>query len=65
MWVFNSTESFTQMPLSPSLSVLKQTSFSLTRKSDVTVRMTAVLHAHRLTDDGMHLVLQTGSTPCM
>ena len=29
------------------------------------VRITAVLHAHRLTDDGMHLVLQTGSTAYM
>ena len=36
-----------------------------THKSDVSVRITALLHAHTLTDDGMHLVLQTGSTAYM
>ena len=49
------------------LSLSNQTSHTLTHthKSDVTARITAVLHAHRLTDDGMHLVLQTGSTAYM
>jgi hypothetical protein len=51
--------------LSLSLSPSNQTSLSLSHKSDVSVRMTAVLHAHTLTDDGMHLVLQTGSTAYM
>ena len=36
-----------------------------THKSDVSVRITALLHTHSLTDDGMHLVLQTGSTAYM
>ena len=51
--------------LSLSLSIKSDHTHAHTHKSDVSVRMTAVLHAHTLTDDGMHLVLQTGSTPYM
>ena len=48
-----------------SLSQIRPHTHTHTHKSDVSVRMTALLHAHSLTDDGMHLVLQTGSTAYM
>ncbi len=53
--------------LSLSLSLSNQTSLSHThtQESDVTVSMSALLDADTLTDDGMHLVLQTGRTPDM
>ncbi len=56
---------FMQKALSLSVSLKSDLSLSHTHKSDLSVRMTALLHAHRLTDDGMHLVLQTGSTAYM
>ncbi len=56
---------FTQKALSFSLSQIRPHTHKHTHKSDASVRMTALLHAHTLTDDGMHLVLQTGSTAYM
>ena len=56
---------FRRKALSFSLYQIRSHAHTHTHKSDVSVRMTAVLHAHSLTDDGMHLVLQTGSTPYM
>ncbi len=59
------TRLFTQKALSFSVSQIRSHTHTHTHISDVTVRITALLHAHRLTDDGMHLVLQTGSTSYM
>ena len=48
-----------------SLSQIRPHTHTHTQESDVTVSMSALLDADTLTDDGMHLVLQTGSTAYM
>jgi hypothetical protein len=50
--------------LSRSLSLSSQTSHTHTQIR-CRSKYHALLHAHTLTDDGMHLVLQTGSTAYM
>ena len=60
------TRLFRRMALSfLSLSQVRPHTHTHTEESDVTVSMSALLDADTLTDDGMHLVLQTGRTPDM
>ena len=54
-----------RLSLSLTHSQIRPHAHTHTQESDVTVSMSALLDADTLTDDGMHLVLQTGSTPDM
>ena len=59
------TRFFRRKALSSSLSQIRPHTHTHTQESDVKVSMSALLDADTLTDDGMHLVLQTGSTAYM